>query len=162
MSDRMLSVLRTHDDRLVPPAGVYELDGAHTSVEFVARHLMITKVRGRFTDVRGQITITEEPEGSHVEVEMRAILAGREVVGKSADGQVAGRRAGCVSRPATRCSVQPGLDGVHGAGNMRGPGRRSLRVPAGNVARTALCVGGHEVPCAGRCLTSLIRDSHRR
>ena len=31
---------------------------------------MITKVRGRFNDVRGQITIGEEPEKSHVEVEI--------------------------------------------------------------------------------------------
>ena len=51
MPERTVSVLRTHDDREVPVAGVYEIDGAHTSVEFVGRHLMITKVRGRFSDV---------------------------------------------------------------------------------------------------------------
>src|SRR4051794_36386280 len=72
MSDRTVSVLRTHDDRLVPVAGVYDIDGAHTSVEFVGRHLMITKVRGRFSDVRGRITVAEEPEDSHVEVEIGA------------------------------------------------------------------------------------------
>ena len=72
MSDRTVSVLRTHDDRQVPVAGVYEIDGAHTSVEFVGRHLMITKVRGRFSDVRGRITIAEEPENSHVDVEIGA------------------------------------------------------------------------------------------
>jgi len=72
MPDRTVSVLRTHDDRLIPVAGVYEIDGAHTSVEFVGRHLMITKVRGRFTDVRGRITIAEEPKKSHVEVEIGA------------------------------------------------------------------------------------------
>jgi len=72
MPDRTVSVLRTHDDRLIPVAGVYEIDGAHTSVEFVGRHLMITKVRGRFTDVRGRITIAEKPKKSHVEVEIGA------------------------------------------------------------------------------------------
>ena len=72
MTERSVSILRTHDDRPVPVAGVYELDPAHTSVEFVGRHLMITKVRGRFRDVRGQITIAEEPEDSHVEVEIGA------------------------------------------------------------------------------------------
>ncbi|MEY2425243.1 MAG: hypothetical protein QOI61_815 [Actinomycetota bacterium] len=72
MSDRTVSVLRTHDDRHIPVAGIYDLDSAHTSVEFVARHLMITKVRGRFGDVRGKITIGEEPELSHVEVEIDA------------------------------------------------------------------------------------------
>jgi polyisoprenoid-binding protein YceI len=70
MSDRTVSVLRTHDDRAIPVAGVYDIDGAHTSVEFVGRHLMITKVRGRFSDVRGRITIGEVPEDSHVDVEI--------------------------------------------------------------------------------------------
>src|SRR5438552_4798284 len=73
MSDRTVSVLRTHDDRLIPAAGVYDIDGSHTSVEFVGRHLMITKVRGRFNDVRGKITIGEEPENSHVEVEIGVV-----------------------------------------------------------------------------------------
>ena len=70
MSNQTVSVLRTRDDRVIPAAGVYEIDPAHTSVEFVARHLMITKVRGRFSDVRGQITIDEVPEKSHVQVEI--------------------------------------------------------------------------------------------
>jgi polyisoprenoid-binding protein YceI len=70
MSNRTVSMLRTRDDRVIPVAGVYEIDGDHTSVEFVGRHLMITKVRGRFSDVRGRITITEEPENSHVEVDI--------------------------------------------------------------------------------------------
>lgn len=72
MSEQMVSVLRNRDDRVIPVAGVYEIDGAHTSVEFVGRHLMITKVRGRFSDVRGRITIDEEPEKSRVEVEIGA------------------------------------------------------------------------------------------
>src|SRR5205823_730249 len=70
MSNQTVSVLRTRDDRVIPVAGLYQIDGAHTSVEFVGRHLMITKVRGRFSDVRGQITIGEEPEDSHVEVDI--------------------------------------------------------------------------------------------
>ena len=52
MTDRAVSVLRNDEDRLIPVAGVYEIDDAHTAVEFVGRHLMITKVRGRFSDVR--------------------------------------------------------------------------------------------------------------
>src|SRR5438067_2279376 len=70
MSNQPVSVLRTRNDQVIPAAGIYEIDGAHTSVEFVGRHLMITKVRGRFNDVRGQITIGDEPEKSHVEVEI--------------------------------------------------------------------------------------------
>ncbi len=38
----------------------YTLDRAHTTVEFVVRHLMITKVRGRFTAFDGQIEL--EPD----------------------------------------------------------------------------------------------------
>src|SRR2546421_1185081 len=70
MSNQTVNVLRTRDERVIPVAGVYEIDDAHTSVEFVGRHLMITKVRGRFSDVRGQITIDEEPTKPHVEVEI--------------------------------------------------------------------------------------------
>jgi polyisoprenoid-binding protein YceI len=56
------------NDREVPVPGHYAIDPAHTSVEFVGRHLMITKVRGRFPDVSGIITVDDEPARSHVEV----------------------------------------------------------------------------------------------
>ena len=70
MTTRTLSVLRTHDDREIPVAGEYAIDPAHTSVEFIGRHLMITKVRGRFPEVSGTITIDDQPERSHVEVNL--------------------------------------------------------------------------------------------
>ena len=41
----------------------YAIDPAHTTAEFVVRHLMITKVRGRFTGVSGTIAV---PAGSDV------------------------------------------------------------------------------------------------
>ena len=66
-----MSVVRSYDRREIPVAGVYAIDPSHTSVEFVGRHLMITKVRGRFPDVTGIITIADEPERSHVEVEIK-------------------------------------------------------------------------------------------
>lgn len=50
--------------------GTWQIDPSHTSVEFVARHLMVSKVRGRFTDVNGTVTIAENPLESHVEVEI--------------------------------------------------------------------------------------------
>ena len=65
-----LGIVRAHEGRDIPAAGAYTIDPAHTSVEFVARHLMITKVRGRFPDVSGTILIDEEPERSHVEVDI--------------------------------------------------------------------------------------------
>jgi polyisoprenoid-binding protein YceI len=67
---RTLSIVRTHDDREIPVPGTYTIDPTHTTVEFVGRHLMITKVRGRFPAVSGAITIAEEPEQSHVEVDI--------------------------------------------------------------------------------------------
>lgn len=51
-----------------PQPGTYKIDASHSPVEFVARHLMIAKVRGRFTDLEGAITIGERPEDSSVEV----------------------------------------------------------------------------------------------
>ena len=71
MSQQTLSILRTHDDREIPVPGVYAIDPMHTTVEFIGRHLMITKVRGRFPAVSGTITIDDEPEKSHVEVELQ-------------------------------------------------------------------------------------------
>jgi polyisoprenoid-binding protein YceI len=62
----------------VPVAGSWQIDRSHTSVEFVARHLMIAKVRGRFTDVAGTIEIGEAPEESsaHVTIQAASISTG--------------------------------------------------------------------------------------
>jgi polyisoprenoid-binding protein YceI len=54
----------------LPPAGKYELDIAHTSVEFIARHIL-TKVRGRFTDFAGWIEVGPTPEESSTEIEVK-------------------------------------------------------------------------------------------
>jgi polyisoprenoid-binding protein YceI len=54
----------------VPNPGTFTLDASHTTVGFVARHLMVTKVRGRFDDVSGTITIAEEPLKSSVEAKI--------------------------------------------------------------------------------------------
>jgi polyisoprenoid-binding protein YceI len=55
-----------------PPVGTWTIDPAHSTAGFVARHLMVTKVRGRFTDVEGRLVIGETPEASSVEVRMKA------------------------------------------------------------------------------------------
>jgi polyisoprenoid-binding protein YceI len=68
---QQINVLRTRDDREIPVAGTYTIDPTHTSVEFIGRHLMITKVRGRLPDVSGTITIADEPTDSRVEVEIQ-------------------------------------------------------------------------------------------
>jgi polyisoprenoid-binding protein YceI len=106
--------LRTHDDREIPVAGEYAIDPAHTSVEFVGRHLMITKVRGRFTEVSGTITVAEEPERSHVEVALKVSSldtghADRDIHLRSADFFGAGRYPDITFRST---KVEPGSSGT--------------------------------------------------
>ncbi|HEX7187812.1 MAG TPA: YceI family protein [Actinomycetes bacterium] len=52
----------------LPAAGTWDIDPGHADVAFVGRHFMVTKVRGRFTDVRGAVTIADDPDRSRVEV----------------------------------------------------------------------------------------------
>ena len=54
----------------LPAPGTYAVDPAHTSVEFVVRHLGFAKLRGRFRDFHGTIEIAERPEDSTVAVEV--------------------------------------------------------------------------------------------
>jgi len=54
-----------------PKPGTWKLDAHHTTVEFVARH-MLTKVRGRFAEFDGSIKIAEKPEESSVNVTIAA------------------------------------------------------------------------------------------
>ena len=54
----------------------YAIDPVHTTVEFVVRHLMITKVRGRFTSVSGTIAVADDstvPTAVDVEVDAKTI-----------------------------------------------------------------------------------------
>ncbi len=61
----------TTDTLTRPITGTYTLDPAHTVVGFVARHLVGTKVRGRFAEFDGTITIAEIPEDSSVEATVK-------------------------------------------------------------------------------------------
>jgi polyisoprenoid-binding protein YceI len=56
----------------IPAPGTFALDPAHTLVGFVARHLVVSKVRGSFTQVSGAITVAENPVESSVEVTIGA------------------------------------------------------------------------------------------
>jgi polyisoprenoid-binding protein YceI len=55
-----------------PRAGTWVLDAAHTTIEFEAKHLMIAKVRGRFTSFEGSLSIAEDPAQSSVSVTIKA------------------------------------------------------------------------------------------
>lgn len=51
----------------LPAPGVYSVDTVHSTVGFVARHLVASKVRGRFTEFSGTVTIGDSAETSSVE-----------------------------------------------------------------------------------------------
>jgi polyisoprenoid-binding protein YceI len=63
-----------------PAPGTWQLDAAHTTATFTARHLMVTKVRGHFDRLSGELTIGERPEESRVEVTLDAasIISGNQ------------------------------------------------------------------------------------
>src|SRR5215210_1837088 len=62
---------RTVNGVELPPVGTYAFDTHHTTIGFVARH-MLSKVRGRFTDHDGEVTVGETPEESSVRFEIKA------------------------------------------------------------------------------------------
>jgi polyisoprenoid-binding protein YceI len=55
-----------------PAPGSYQIDPSHSSLEAVARHLMVSKVRGRFGDFAGTIVVADDVTQSRVEVEIDA------------------------------------------------------------------------------------------
>jgi len=56
----------------VPVAGTYTLDVNHKRVGFVARHLMVSKVRGHFADATATIVVGEDPLQSSVTATIQA------------------------------------------------------------------------------------------
>jgi polyisoprenoid-binding protein YceI len=60
--------IRSINGEDLPVAGTYALDSSHSEVGFAVRHVMVSKVRGRFSDVAGTIEIGENPLESSVAV----------------------------------------------------------------------------------------------
>lgn len=67
-----MSATRYIEGRLVPVAGTWQIDHAHTDLRITARHLMVAKVRGTFEDFDGSIVVGEDPLQSTVEIEAKA------------------------------------------------------------------------------------------
>jgi polyisoprenoid-binding protein YceI len=59
--------LQVVDGVALPAAGTYVLDPSHTRIGFVARHMMVTKVRGSFGEYTGSITVGEDARTSTAE-----------------------------------------------------------------------------------------------
>jgi polyisoprenoid-binding protein YceI len=66
------SLTRDVNGVTLPTTGTFQLDKSHTEVGFFVRHLMVSKVRGRFTDYEGQIVVAADPAQSSVEVTIQA------------------------------------------------------------------------------------------
>jgi polyisoprenoid-binding protein YceI len=64
----------------LPAVGTWVFDTSHSSIEFVARHLMVSKVRGGFGAFSGTVVVADPIEGSSVEViiEAASITSGDE------------------------------------------------------------------------------------
>jgi polyisoprenoid-binding protein YceI len=65
-------VTRVWQGTQFPAAGTWALDVTHTAVEFEAKHLMIAKVKGRFAEFEGALTIADDPTQSSVSVTIKA------------------------------------------------------------------------------------------
>jgi polyisoprenoid-binding protein YceI len=64
--------LRVIDGVALPAAGTYVIDPTHTRIGFIARHLMVTKVRGSFREFEGSITIGDKAADSTAQATMQA------------------------------------------------------------------------------------------
>ena len=55
------------------PAGTYTIDPTHSRIGFVARHAMVTKVRGSFNEFAGTGTFdADNPANSHLQLTIQA------------------------------------------------------------------------------------------
>ncbi|MEU7802912.1 YceI family protein [Micromonospora arborensis] len=72
MTSSIDAVTRDWDGLTIPAAGTYALDVAHKRVGFVARHMMVSKVRGEFKEATATITVAEDPLQSSVVATIQA------------------------------------------------------------------------------------------
>lgn len=72
MTSSTQAVIRDWDGLTIPTAGTYLLDQAHKRVGFLARHMMVSKVRGEFTEATATIRVGEEPLDSSVSATIQA------------------------------------------------------------------------------------------
>lgn len=56
----------------IPTASTFKLDPVHSQVGFVIRHLMVSKVKGKFSEVEAEITIADDPTASSVTAVIQA------------------------------------------------------------------------------------------
>jgi len=64
--------VRTVNGVEAPAPGDWNIDPAHSELAFIARYLMVTKVRGGFGEFSGTLHIAEKPEEYWVEITIKA------------------------------------------------------------------------------------------
>lgn len=66
----MSDTLATHQVHglTLPGPSTFDVDASHSELTFSVRHMMVSKVRGRFGEVSGSITFAEDPLDSSVEI----------------------------------------------------------------------------------------------
>ena len=73
---RFSNVMEPADYQAFP---AWQHDPSHSEIGFAVRHMMVSKVRGRFTDAEVALHLDEDrPEASTVEARLRRITAGTE------------------------------------------------------------------------------------
>lgn len=61
-----------HDTTTTPAPGTWVIEPQHSSIEAVARHMMVTKVRGGFQSFSGTVEVAEDPTDSKIDVAIDA------------------------------------------------------------------------------------------
>ena len=77
-TDTSLSPVRTVDGVELPAAGTWRIDPGHAEVGFVGRHFGLTRIRGRFTGVSGEVVVADDVAHSSVtvEIDMATVTSG--------------------------------------------------------------------------------------
>ena len=63
---------RTVNGAEYPAVGTYDIDVSHTQIGFAARHMAVSKVRGRFSKFEGTLELAEDPADSKVSLSIDA------------------------------------------------------------------------------------------
>ncbi|MDQ3784234.1 MAG: YceI family protein [Actinomycetota bacterium] len=63
---------QTATSRLEELTGRWAIDPAHSTFDFVAKHMMVSKVRGTFGEFEGTFTVDPDVAGSSAEVRIKA------------------------------------------------------------------------------------------
>jgi polyisoprenoid-binding protein YceI len=112
------SPTREVDGVELPRPGAWKVDPGHAEVGFIGRHLMFTKVRGRFTDIDASVEIAEQVEDSRVEATIQ--MASVESGDATRDGHLRSADLFDVDNHPTARFSSTGLDWHGSSGTLHG------------------------------------------